>query len=388
MQPGDRHAERREPLAELAQVLLGKDLRGRHHRRLATRIQRRQAGDGGDDGLAAADVALQQALHRMRLREVAQDLRHGAALRAREQERQLAEEALEQRPVGRQRQRLARAPRPVRDAHRELLREQLVELDAPPGWTAALCERRAGQAAALRRRGQVQRAHAGREFRQVVALAHRLGQRVVEGDFLQRGQHELAQLRLRQACRGRVDRRQRLRQRLAGRDDPVARVHHLRAEETGTDFAEGAHQLRLFCRALKLAQLAAVEIQEAQHQALGVHHELPLRPVLHFGLQHARFDLHRRARGRGIDRRQTGFILVAVRQVQHQVLRRAQAELGELFLEAGAAVSEGMRTYLPGTRMRVSRRTGCSRSRRARRAAGSPRRSPRATDRACRRTAP
>ena len=104
-------------------------------------------------------------------------------------------------PFDGQRQRLARAPRPVRHAHRELLREQFVELDAPPGRTAALCERRGGGRAPAR--GQVQRAHARREFRQVVALAHRRGQRVVEVDLLQRGQHELAQLRLRQARRGR-----------------------------------------------------------------------------------------------------------------------------------------------------------------------------------------
>ena len=74
MQPGDRHAERREPLAELAQVLLGEDFGGRHHRGLAAGVDRRQAADRRDDGLAAADVALQQTLHRMRLREVAQDL--------------------------------------------------------------------------------------------------------------------------------------------------------------------------------------------------------------------------------------------------------------------------------------------------------------------------
>ena len=94
VQPSDRYPERTKPVGELAHVLLGEDLGGRHHRRLAAGIDRGEAGDRGDDGFAAADVALQQPLHRMRLREVAQDLRHGAALRARQSKRQLAEKAL------------------------------------------------------------------------------------------------------------------------------------------------------------------------------------------------------------------------------------------------------------------------------------------------------
>ena len=69
-------------------------------------------------------------------------------------------------------------------------------------------------------------------------------------------------------------------------------MHHLRAEKAGAHLAEGAHQLPLVGGALELPQLAAVEIQEAQHQAFGVHHELALRPVFHFDLQHARLDLH------------------------------------------------------------------------------------------------
>ena len=59
---------------ELAIVLLGEDLGGRHDRDLAAVLDRLQRGERRDDGLAAADVALQQALHRMRLREVALDL--------------------------------------------------------------------------------------------------------------------------------------------------------------------------------------------------------------------------------------------------------------------------------------------------------------------------
>jgi hypothetical protein len=63
--------KRLEPVGELAVVLLGEDLGGRHQHRLAAVLGRLQHGQRGDAGLAAAHVALQQALHRMGRGEVA-----------------------------------------------------------------------------------------------------------------------------------------------------------------------------------------------------------------------------------------------------------------------------------------------------------------------------
>ena len=72
-------------------------------------------------------------------------------------------------------------------------------------------------------------------------------------------------------------------------------MDHLGAEEAGPHFAESAHEQSFVRRALELLQLAAVEIEEAQHQALGVHDELALRAVFDLGIQHARLDQHGRA---------------------------------------------------------------------------------------------
>ena len=79
---------------ELAVVLLGEDFGRRHDRDLIAVLDRLQRGERGDDGLAAADVALQQALHRVgALRDRARISRMHALLRARQRERQRARAA-------------------------------------------------------------------------------------------------------------------------------------------------------------------------------------------------------------------------------------------------------------------------------------------------------
>ena len=132
VQPGNANAERFEPFAELSRVLLGEDLSRRHHGGLVIGVRCGEAGDGGNDGLAAADIALQQALHRMRLHQISQHLVHRARLRAGQLEWQCAREGLEERAVGAQPRRRAAAPLAVGELERELLRQQLVELHAPP----------------------------------------------------------------------------------------------------------------------------------------------------------------------------------------------------------------------------------------------------------------
>ena len=331
VQPRDRHTERIEPLGEFAQMLLGEYFGGRHHRRLAAGIHRGEAADRGDDGLAAADVALQQPLHRMRLGEVLEDLRHRAPLRPRQAERQPSQEALQQRPVRGQGQRIARASRPVRHAHRQLLREQLIELDAPPCEAGSLDEvprRRTG-------RGMVERADAGGNVGEFVAAPHRLGQRFAELCLFQRLVDEFSQQILRQARGRRIDRRQRLRQRFALVDDAVARMHHLRAEKAAPHLAVGADPPPFIGGALELLELAAVEIEEAQHQAIGVDHQLAPRPVGDVSTLDARFHLDRLSFGCVIWRGELRLVLVPVRQVQDEVARRAQAELGELLCDCG-----------------------------------------------------
>src|SRR5207302_11303150 len=105
-QQRDRLAERCEPVAERAPVLLGQQFRGRPQRRL-------QAAAGGargrrrrHHGLAAADVALQQPHHRHAGGEVLVRIGERARLGARQGERQRREEpareslAVRERPGG------------------------------------------------------------------------------------------------------------------------------------------------------------------------------------------------------------------------------------------------------------------------------------------------
>jgi hypothetical protein len=63
-------------------MLLGENFGRRHEGRLITGLDGLTNGQRGDDRLAAADVALQQALHRERLLEVGGDLGSDALLRA------------------------------------------------------------------------------------------------------------------------------------------------------------------------------------------------------------------------------------------------------------------------------------------------------------------
>ena len=64
-------------------MLLGENFSGRHKGDLIARLDRLQRRQCRDNGFAAADVALQQALHRFGTREVAPNLGHHPGLRAR-----------------------------------------------------------------------------------------------------------------------------------------------------------------------------------------------------------------------------------------------------------------------------------------------------------------
>ena len=319
MQPGDPQAERREPFAKFAEVLLREDLGRGHHRGLPAGVRCGEAGDRGYDRLAAADVALQKPLHRVLLRRIAQHFVHGARLCAGQRERQLLEKRPEERAVCLQSGRLARAALLVCKAHRQLLREELVEFHAPPR------RRRIGG-------GQrpVQKPHGVAESGQGVAAAQRLGQGVLQRPGVQRIEDPRSQCRLRQPGSRRIDRGQALRQRFALAHEAVARMRHLGAEPAAAHFAEGPHAQALLSRALELLQLAAVEIEKAQHHAVGVHDQLAARPVDDLGPLDLRLDEHRLSGRRAVRCSQRRPVLVAQRQVKHKVEARAQPEPVEL----------------------------------------------------------
>ncbi len=89
-----------------------------------------------------------------------------------------------------------------------------------------------------------------------------------------------------------------------------------------------------------LLHLARVEVEEAHPEfrlAVGqLHHQRAARAVLDLGLGHLRLDQHRLARAGLGERRELRLVLVAQRQVQHQVEAGVDAEFRELRANRGA----------------------------------------------------
>ena len=93
-QPRNLDPERRQPRPQFEIVLLGKDFCRRHESSLITRFDGLAGGQCGNDGLAAANIALQQTLHRIGLRKVAGNLGNDALLRASQAKRQYRQQLL------------------------------------------------------------------------------------------------------------------------------------------------------------------------------------------------------------------------------------------------------------------------------------------------------
>ena len=80
--PRQRNAERAQPLVQLAVMLFSQNLGRRHDRRLIAMFQCLGAGQCGNDGFAATDIPLQQALHGMAGSQIAADFIKNTLLRA------------------------------------------------------------------------------------------------------------------------------------------------------------------------------------------------------------------------------------------------------------------------------------------------------------------
>ena len=163
----------------------------------------------------------------------------------------------------------------------------------------------------------------------------RLRQRVIQVRTRERVVHQAPQRALTEACGGRINRRQRGRQRLLRPQHVKPGMDHLAAEEARAHFAEGAHPRP--CH--ESLGLAGIEVVEPQHhfaaRVLDAAHELAPRPVHDFARAHRALDLHRLPRWRVGDRRNARFVFVAQRQVQHEVEFAQHAEFGELRPQRG-----------------------------------------------------
>ena len=125
-----REAVRAEELVESRVVLPRQDLGGRHHRRLKAGVVGHERGERRDHRLAAADVTLEQPVHRARGGEVGEDLVRGDALTVGELERQRRDETPRKLDVVRDDHAGSAHAPPARALRGHLEQEQLLKGDA------------------------------------------------------------------------------------------------------------------------------------------------------------------------------------------------------------------------------------------------------------------
>ena len=303
----------------------------------------------------------------MRLSQIVCDLAPDALLRAGKLERQVGQQPVRELAGARQHRCATRAPRRVGTSQRQLLRQQFVEGDAPPGRMIA----RLDLFQRYVRRRLMQEAQAVAKVSRRGTPPKRRRQRIGEVGVRQRTLDQLAQYRLAEAGGGRVNRRQAIRQRLVAMDDTKARMHHLVAKEATAQLAKQA-QPRAGSQRLLLAR---IEVEEAQHEITGVvahaGNQLPTRAKRDLAGDDVNFELRRYAGKRIANRRQPRFVLIAQRQVQQQVGVAAQPEARQFFRHGGGNASDARR---------LSRQRGSRPPRPTRRAAVPARRRRRGPD--------
>ena len=132
--PGEQQGlepERREPAREVLRVLFCEQFRRRHQRDLETGLDGVRGRERGDDRLAGADVALHEAHHRVRHGEVRTHFPEDALLRAGQREAGAGEQRPGEPAVRADGNGGVAADRRAQLPERELLREQLLEGEAP-----------------------------------------------------------------------------------------------------------------------------------------------------------------------------------------------------------------------------------------------------------------
>ena len=143
-------------------MLFGKDFGRRHYSHLRAGFDGGQRGQGGDDGFAAADIALQQAVHGVGLRHVAADFGNNFFLCISQGKRQRVAQGLGQCAVAAQCCRRAADALLPRQTHGKLLRQKFVEFKPLPCGQRAVGKLVNGET----RRRRMQKAQAFSEVRQ------------------------------------------------------------------------------------------------------------------------------------------------------------------------------------------------------------------------------
>ena len=380
-EPCDLDAERGQPAAQVRQVLFGEQFGGRHQRGLAAVGDRHQRGHRRDHGLAGADVALHQAQHRHRPREVGADFAEDPLLRRGQGEGQLRAQ-LQGQHVAHQRRGRMRLPRDPLPAHAEVVRQQFLHREpALRGMGAGQQRLDIGIA-----RRPVHGEQGFAQPRQPLAVqppARQQLQHLVAGKAIERVRDQPLQRRGTDAFHRRIHGIEAVAERVASvvAEHRVAGMHDLQPTLARTRGAIGADAHA----GLELRRLRAAEMEEAQHQGRArvvAQRDAQHRPVAEAALHrfHPALDLGGHARLQQPDRRQRGAVLVAAGQLQPEVLQRAQAARGQLLRDprphpgqrgdrGGAARSEsgrGRGRTAPRRRHRVSRGPSPRRPRTAR----------------------
>ena len=368
-------------------MLFGEQFGRRHQGRLPAAAHGARRRCRCDDRLAAADIALHQADHRLVEREVGVDVGERAPLRAGERVRQAGDEAgLEPGGIG---------ERPsgvlvcvgAQPPHHHLVCEQFLEGEPLLRGMAArveLIERCVERWPVHEAQGVAQRRQSGRQRqpgRQPVAHPRGL-------EFAKRLADQHPQPTLCHAFGHRIDRRQRiLRRSFVGRDAPVFGMHHLEADRTPAYLAEAADA----CPAREALLLRSGEMEETQRQEArtvgDAAQQLPTTTEgdlgeLYLALHHAAG-----AADEAADRQYAGAVFVARRQHEEEILHLFDAEDGQARSERladaaqcgdgsllarlahrGSLIAHRSRAARAAPR-RVSRGGGCSRSPRVRLAA-------------------
>ena len=323
---GHGNAQGFEPGCEIAQMLLSQQLGWRHHRDLEPGLDRGQRRRRRDHGLAAADIALHQPLHRMSFLQVGKYFLQHPALGTRERKRQLLEQLLHQR-----------AP----SADQWCLIG--LHLRAPTQQAQVECQQLLERQSLLRRVLSAFKRNHVHARRRAVYQQHRLLQRrqlQLRQDFgrqpfrdfveitLERGERELAQRHLMHAFGGWVYRRERsFRLRgLAFGKHGVFRVRHFETGRAETHFTKTAQA----SAAREVVALRGVEIKKPQMDVAGTvgepHHQAATPTINNVGEFDFAGDHRLHARAQPPDGRDARTVLIAMRQVEQHVLDRREPQ--------------------------------------------------------------
>ena len=325
------HAKPATDLLEGEEVLLGKGLGGRHQRALIAGLDRAQKRVERDHGLARADVALEQALHRTGAGKVAVDLGNGGELVRSQPEWKRLQVALDQGSGRAERGRLGGIALASDPGERQLEEQQLIEGEAPPPLLPL-----------TRALGPVQSDDGVRTQRQLEPSAQRRRQRI--GKLACERKHafdQAAQALERDLLAGGIDGR------VVGGRPRLAEIEVAHREGAALELTAGAQSC---ARHELLGQPELVE-PDAGHLAAGIRDERlnqrqPAARPAHADLAHLAFDRRLLSDQELGDPALGGGGLVAKGPVLEQVAHAAQAHSRERYLERRPHAGE--RAQAPG----------------------------------------